>query len=66
MENIEKLDRALERVWDYASPIADGRMEHRLTNEYLVFHVLAHMAAHFINGGCGVKPFVDLYLLKKY
>lgn len=65
LENIDKLDRALAKVWDFSQPAASGRMMYRMTNEYFIFHILAHMAAHFINGGCGVKPFVDLYLLQK-
>ncbi len=30
---------------------------------FLLFHIY-HMAKHFVHGGCGVKPFVDLWIIK--
>jgi hypothetical protein len=36
-----------------------------MTPEYQLFHTVAHMAYHFKHGGCGVKPFLDLWLLQK-
>ncbi|MBQ8688901.1 MAG: nucleotidyltransferase family protein [Clostridia bacterium] len=62
-ENIEKIDRALERVWDYATPVGDGS-RYELTGEFFVLHLIAHAAYHFINGGCGIKPFTDIWLWK--
>ncbi len=64
-EMIDNLDRVLEKVWDYAAPIEDGAYEHRLTNEFLLFYVTAHMAYHFVKGGSKLKNFIDLYLLEK-
>ncbi len=56
LENTENIDRLLSKVWEHTK---DGRME----NEFLIFHTLAHMSYHFLHGGCGVKPFIDLKLL---
>ena len=36
-----------------------------VTPEYFMFHHIAHMYYHFVNGGCGVRPFVDLYILRE-
>ncbi|MBR5140525.1 MAG: nucleotidyltransferase family protein [Clostridia bacterium] len=63
-ENKEKIDALLSKVWDYAAPISAGRSEHTLTSEFMIFHALAHASYHFLNGGCGIRSFIDLYLLE--
>ena len=35
-----------------------------MTPEYLIFHNVAHMSYHFSHGGLGVRPYIDLYLLR--
>ena len=64
LEDDERLDPMLKRVWEYASPIEDGKSEHRLSPDYFAFHVVSHAAHHFLGGGCGVKPVLDLYFLR--
>ena len=64
LESMENIDGLLSRVWEFCSPAQDRKYEHRQSNEYLVFHSIAHMSYHFIMGGCGIRPFLDLYLLK--
>ena len=62
-EHMDNIDVLLEKVWEYCE-LADGfKYRFEQTKEYFIFHHIAHMAYHFINGGCGVKPFADLYLL---
>lgn len=63
LENMDNIDRMLVKVWDYCHPETEGGYKHIQTNEYFMFHHIAHMSYHFIRGGCGVKPFADLYLL---
>ena len=65
LEKTPTLDTELSRVWEFASPIAEGAAEHRLTNEFLMFHSVAHAAYHFVGGGCGIRPLIDLYLMTK-
>ncbi len=65
LEKMEQIDGELSRVWEFASPIGEGAFEHRLTNEYLVFHTVAHTAYHFVHGGCGIRPLLDLFLLRE-
>lgn len=63
-ENMDNIDPLLERVWDHCY-LLDGKcFEYSQTNEYLMFHLIAHTSYHYIRGGCGIKPFVDLYLLR--
>lgn len=64
-ENIECIDKLLDKVWDYCENTAENPFEFKETNEFFVFHTLAHMLYHFKAGGCGIRPFMDLYLLHK-
>ena len=65
MENMDNVDKLLDKVWDYAVPSQEGSYRYEMTNEYLIFHNISHMSYHFVNGGCGIRPFVDLYLVEK-
>lgn len=53
----------LDRVWDYSKPSGEGSY-YVMSPEFLMFHVVAHMARHLINGGLGFRPYIDLWLLK--
>lgn len=59
------MNALLSRVWEYASPALEGAYRHVLADEMLYFYHIAHMAKHFVHGGCGVRPFLDLYLLEQ-
>ena len=65
LENDARLDRVLSRVWDYAAPVCEGSSRMALTREFLLFHQLAHMAYHLLCGGCGVRPFLDVFCLRE-
>lgn len=62
-ESLETLDRVLKRVWKHSAPVA-GTCEYRQSNTFLLFHLLAHMSYHFTNGGCGLRPFLDIWILR--
>lgn len=64
-EHMERMDRVLERVWDYATPAAEGTHRYVLENAFFLFHQVAHCAYHFANGGCGVRPLIDWWLLRR-
>lgn len=55
----------LGKVWDVAVPCVEGGQQHRLPDEYLYFYHVAHMTKHFDNGGCGIRPFMDMWLLDR-
>ena len=63
-ENIKCLDRVLDRVWDYSIPCENMDYEYRQSNEFFIFHLLAHMSYHFISGGCGIRSLIDLWLVE--
>lgn len=61
-ENMENIDKLLTHVWDNAVP--DGGSRYKLTPEFQIFHVIAHMSYHMVHGGLGIRPFLDLWLLR--
>ncbi len=63
MENIDKFDGVLKNAWDYVRK-KDKVYEYEFKNEFLLFHLFAHTAYHFLSGGCGIKPIIDYILLK--
>ena len=63
-ENSPPIDGMLSRVWDYCEPCCKGS-EYRMSAEYLAFHIAAHMSYHLARAGLGVRPYLDLYLIRK-
>lgn len=55
-------DELLENIWEYAFPT--GGYEYELSDEMYYFYHLAHMAKHITGGGCGIRPFMDLWVLE--
>lgn len=64
LEGMESIDTVLSHVWEYSSAAREGVYEYKQSYSYLIFHTVAHMSYHFVHGGCGVRAFTDLYLLK--
>lgn len=62
-ENDGALDAVLDRAWEYA--IENDGYEYRFSREFSLFHILTHLVYHFVNGGCGIKPFSDMWLYEK-
>ncbi len=58
-----KYNRLLKNVWDYTEQKEEGSCERFLTREMFYYYHIAHMAKHFEEGGCGIRPFIDLWLL---
>lgn len=62
-ECLPQANALLEQAWAYTVPL-EGTCRRELKSElFLVYHI-AHMAKHFIMGGCGIRPFLDLWLLR--
>lgn len=59
---LSKADKILSKIWDYTKD-RKGSFQKRFSDEAFYFYHIAHMAKHFVDGGCGIKPFVDLWIL---
>ena len=60
-----KAEKLVEQVWSHAVPVTAGGMAHQLSDEMYLFYHILHMANHIREGGCGVRPFLDLWLLRQ-
>ena len=56
-------NKLLSKVWDYASPKVGCQYFFEMTDEMFYFYHMAHMAKHVEYGGCGIRPFLDLWIL---
>ena len=57
------IEKVLAEVWD-SSNLANGcRYKREMTDEMYYYYHLAHMSKHFAGNGCGIRPFIDLWLL---
>ncbi len=62
---LEKANLLLENVWDYTTKSSENLFKKEMTSEMLVLYHVAHMAKHFIKGGCGIRPFIDLWIMQR-
>ena len=62
-ENMNHLDSVLKDAWKYAVPVNGNR--YAFSDDFFVFHVFAHMAYHFIYGGCGLRALLDVWVLEQ-
>lgn len=53
----------LHSVWDNVILHENSDYWYEMTDAYFYFYHIAHMAKHFENGGCGIRPFIDLWIL---
>ena len=65
-ESLQSMDCVLEQVWDHVYQSDEDTCQYLQTNEYLMFHIIAHTAYHFLNGGCGIRPIIDWWLLREH
>ncbi|MCQ2385134.1 MAG: nucleotidyltransferase family protein [Clostridia bacterium] len=62
---INEAEKMLFSVWEHATALP-GSYEYVLTDEMFYYYHLAHTAKHVEGGGCGVRPFLDLYVLNRF
>ena len=53
----------LKSVWDTAIRRDNFEFCYDMPDEMFYFYHIAHMAKHFENGGCGIRPLIDLWIL---
>ena len=59
----ESAERILSGIWEKAVPLK-GKNYHTVMPDTLFYYYhIAHMAKHFVHGGCGIRPFLDLWIL---
>ena len=53
----------LEKVWENVTLCNGSNFRYEMSDEFFYFYHIAHMAKHFESGGCGISPFIDLFIL---
>ena len=53
----------LKNVWNVVRTRDGYSYLYEMPDEMFYFYHIAHMAKHFENGGCGIRPFIDLWIL---
>ena len=61
-ENIDGLDSVLKDAWKHTALTEGSRYE--FSREFFAFHMYAHMAYHFLSGGCGIRSLLDLWIME--
>ena len=59
-----KASQLLEDVWKDSVAVCGFSYRHQLSEKMLMLYNVVHMAKHFVHGGCGIKSFIDLYILE--
>lgn len=60
-----KAQLIMASVWEKAVPVEGKGFMLAMPDELFYFYHIAHMAKHVIFGGCGIRPFLDLWILDK-
>ena len=62
-ESANREREILGKVWLYSMPSGDNSACRHLTDAFAYFYHIAHMAKHLHHGGCGIRFFLDLWIL---
>lgn len=54
----------LNDIWGSGEIARVSECEYRMSDELFLLYHIYHMAKHFIHGGCGIKPFIDLRVIR--
>lgn len=53
----------LDKVWNYSSPKQAEHEEYTMHDDMFYFSLIVHAFKHLSHGGCGVRFFLDLWIL---
>ena len=59
----DAITELLNLAWDVASLKEGTSYHYEMPDGMFYFYHVAHMSKHFENGGCGIRPFIDLWIL---
>jgi hypothetical protein len=56
--------KILKKVWNNVFLEENHAYQYTMNDEMFYFYHIVHMANHFVHGGCGIRPFIDLWILE--
>lgn len=63
-EGEEVSDEILNDVWKNSYSKSESPHHYYMSNEFFAFYHIVHTAKHILGGGCGIKPVVDMWIIK--
>ncbi|MBQ4137054.1 MAG: hypothetical protein IJD67_02990, partial [Clostridia bacterium] len=57
-------EKVLSEVWEHTEKEDGYEYSLLLSDEMFYYYHVAHMAKHYMHGGCGIRPFMDMFLLR--
>lgn len=61
-EYTDSLDVILKDAWKYTSFTKNCRYD--FNKEFFIYYIYAHMAYHFVGGGCGIRTLMDIWVME--
>ena len=61
-EDIDCIDVILKDAWKHAGLAECYRYE--FSKEFFIYYIYAHMAYHFVGGGCGIRTLMDIWVME--
>ena len=55
----------LSQAWETSTSVAGKQWERELSPKLFYVYHIAHMAKHFEEGGCGIRPLMDLWIMER-
>lgn len=55
--------KELENIWDSCHLVENKKYHYAMSDDMFYLYHIIHMANHIEEGGCGIRPFVDLWIL---
>lgn len=53
----------MAEIWQDAKPVAGREYQMVISDGLFYYYHMAHMAKHFLAGGCGIRSFLDIWIL---
>ncbi len=53
----------MDGIWQDAKPVEGKQYRLEISDELFYFYHMVHMAKHLIHGGCGIRTFLDVWIL---
>lgn len=59
----QKAQKILGKIWDNVTLQKGSNYHYCMSDALFYFYHITHMAKHMQDGGCGIRPFLDLWIL---
>lgn len=55
----------LDGIWAHTERLSDERFEYRMKDAWFYYYHMVHAAKHLEEGTCGIRPFLDLWVINR-